>query len=308
MPKVGSFKFTASNDAFTIVDITGTTTDSSAIIELVFKDGATELGRQTFNGTTFTKTGLNVSIPANGTKVIDVYESLGSVGTNAGATGATTTIALTSYKYRNSNGVETATSSFSGNGVGASIVGNAMFVYKTKPTITNVALPTTVLAAGTQTIYQFSVTADAGGTVAWRTIKFNVATSGSAVVAGTPGSYVLYEQGQSTGLVNTACTAAGTSVATVTCTSTSDQEVSGSKTYTLKANVTAAPTSSSVSTSILSSGLAYASSTDAATVQGTVATFVWSDESLVPHSGASLSWTNDAFVKNLPTDSLTLTK
>ncbi len=302
MPKVASYKFTAFNDAFTIVDLSGTTTDSSSIIELVFKDGATELGRQPFNATSFTKTGLNVVIAANTTKVIDVYASLGSVGTNAGATGGNVGIALTSYKYRNSNGIETATSSFSGNGVGLSLVANPMYVYKTKPTITNVALPTTVLSNGTQTIYQFSVTADAGGTVAWRNIKFNIATSSAMVT-----SPILYDSAnQSTPLQNTTCFFS--SFTTVICASTQDQEVSGSKTYVLKAIVSGAVVTSSISTSIASSGLGYAAPTSAPTVQGSSATFVWSDESIVPHTNQTIDWNNDYLVKNLPTDSLTMTK
>ncbi len=301
MPKVASYKFTASNDSFTIVDISGTTTDSSAIIELVFKDGATEIGRQTFNGTSFTKTGLNLNVPANTSKIIDVYESLGTVGTNAGQTGATTSIALTSYKYRNSNGVETATSSFAGTGVASSLVGNAMFVYKTKPTLTNVALPSTVLNTGTQTVYQFMVTSDAGGTVAWRQLKLNVAANG----VGFTTVNIYDSANQSTPL--TGVTVATTS-SSITFTSSIDQEVSGSKTYVVKAFLTGSPVAgNSIAVNIPSSGLAHAPSTDYASVSSS-SSFTWSDESLLPHSASSLSWTNDNLVKNIPTDSLTMTK
>jgi hypothetical protein len=36
--------------------------------------------------------------------------------------------------------------------------------------------------------------------------------------------------------------------------------------------------------------------------------FVWSDQSVLGHSEQTLDWNNDYLVKNLPTDSQTLTK
>lgn len=298
MPKLASFKFTASNDSFTIVDIAASTTDSASVVELVFKDGATEIGRQPFNGNYATKTGLNVAVAANSNKVIDVYAQLGSVGTNAAATGGNIGINLTAVKSRNSNGVEATT-------YYPATSGNAVYVYKTKPTITNVALPTTVLNAGTQSLYQFSVTADAGGTVAWQYIKFNIATSGATTLS----SFNLYDAAnQSTPLTGVTVTynGAGTAIAS----STIDQEVSGSKTYVLKATVGGTLlTGASVSTNIASGGAAHAAPTTAgAVVTAGSTSFVWSDESIVPHDSSSADWSNDNLVKNLPTDSLTLTK
>ena len=301
MPIIASYKFTSSNDAFTIVDLSATTTNSSSIIELVFKDGATELGRQPFNGTSLTKTGLNLLVPANTNKVVTVYASLGSVGTNAGDTGANIQLTLTSVKSRNSNGVEATTAYVNG------ISGNAMYVYKTKPTITNNALPNgTVLNSGSQTVYAYKVTADVGGTVAWRTIKFNVASS-SPSGSFSVGTFNLYDAAnQSSVLTNTLCTLSG---ATVTCTSSTDQEVSGSKDYVLKATVTGSiVTGATISVNIPSSSLAHANPTDVVSAQATTASFVWSDEALTPHTGASLSWNNDNLVKVIPTDSETLTK
>ncbi len=179
-------------------------------------------------------------------------------------------------------------------------MGNPMFVYKTKPVITNVALPTSVLSNGTQTIYQYTVTADAAGTIAWRQIKFNVATT-SVTATG----FALYDSAnQSTALANTTCTLAGS---VVTCVSTQDQEVSGAKTYVLKATTAGATTNSSISVNIPSSGLGYVAPTAAGSV-GATSSFIWSDESVVPHTNLTSDWSNDYLVKNLPTDSLTMTK
>jgi hypothetical protein len=177
-----------------------------------------------------------------------------------------------------------------------------MYVYKTKPTITNVALPTTVLSGGTQTIYKFTVSADAGGTVVWRKIALNIATSGSAF---TVTGWTLYDSAnESTALANVSSVNTGS---IVTFTSTADQEVSGSKAYVVKAVVTGVATGA-ISTNITSSGFGFTAPANAATVQSTDATFVWSDESITTHSDTTADWNNDYLVKNLPTESLTLTR
>ncbi len=295
MPKVGSFKFAAQNDSYTIDELTANVSsikDATAIIELVFKDGATELRRQAFSGNIATATGLTISIPSNSSKIIDVYANLGAIGTGSASTSARVGLTLSGYEAINSNGVKSR--------YYPNISGNQMYAYKTKPTITNVALPTTVLNNGTQSIYQFMVTADAGGTVAWRTIKFNIATSTASVT-----SFNLYDSSnQSTTLSNTTCAYGGS---TVTCTSSTDQEISGSKTYVLKAIIAGAVVGASVSVNIANSGASFAASTDGAAVAGSP-TFLWSDESSQPHSYTTQDWDNDFLVRNLPTDSLTMTK
>ncbi len=300
MPKVASFKFTGQNDTFTITELTATTSDSSSIVELVFKDGAAELGRVPFDGTTATKTGLSIAIPYNSNKTVDVYVSLGSVGTGAGTSSANVGIALTAMKYRNSNGVETATSSMSGSGVAGSLQGNAMYAFKTKPVISNVALPTTVLAAGTMTIGKISVTADAGGTVDINKIIFNVSTS-SATIA-TPNLYDDADHGTALGTCSLITGNTQISCANV------NKAVSGSKTFVLKAVVSGTITTGSTVSTSISTPSTYAVPNVAAVVAATTASFVWSDESLLGHALTTADWNNDYLVKNLPTDSQTLTK
>jgi hypothetical protein len=92
--------------------------------------------------------------------------------------------------------------------------------------------------------------------------------------------------------------------------STVDQEVSGSKTYVVKALVAGTVlTGASVSHSIASGATAHTAPAAYTTVALTpTPTFIWSDEALTPHTGAQLSWNDDYLVKNIPTDSLTLTK
>ncbi|KKW36435.1 MAG: Glycoprotein gp2, partial [Candidatus Giovannonibacteria bacterium GW2011_GWA2_53_7] len=97
MPKVASFKFTGTNDAFTITQLfakVASTDAAAAIAELVWKDGATEVARQPMNGYGATSSGLSIAIPANGSKVLDVYANLGSIGTNAATTSANIGVSL----------------------------------------------------------------------------------------------------------------------------------------------------------------------------------------------------------------------
>ncbi len=297
MPKIASYKFTALNEAFTITELTATTTDPSAIIELVFKDGATELGRQTFDGNVATKTGLSIPISYNSNKVIDIYANLGSIGTGAGNSGANVGVALVSYKYQNSGGTNLDSGSI------ISLVGYPSYAYKTKPTITNVALPTTILTFGTQTIAQFSVTADAGGAISWEKIKLNVSKSQNVGYS----SVAIYDAAnQSVPLIGVTVS---TTSSSITLTSTQDQEVVGSKTYVVKATIIGIlQPGDTFSTSIGSSGLGYAAPTAATLAAATPATFVWSDESITGHSLTTNDWNTDFLVKNLPTDSQVLTK
>lgn len=301
MPKVGSFKFTALNEVFIIDELTtkvASAYDAAAIVELVFKDGATELKRQPMDGAIATATGLSISVGMNSSKVIDVYANLGEIGINAANTGTNVGVTLAGFESVNSNGVKTRTNT--------NLVGNNQYAYKTKPTITNVALPTTVLSGGTQTLYKFRVTAEVGGIVAWRKIALNIATS-SPSSSFTVSDYKIYDAAnESTQLSNVSSSNTGN---VITFTSSVDQELSGSKTYVVKAVVTGTiTTGASISTNFMSSGLGFVVPTDAATVQATSASFVWSDESIILHSGTTLDWNNDYLVKNLPTDSLTLIK
>jgi len=313
MPKVASFKYTSLYDTFTLKDMGVTTQGGSAISNVVFKVGATEVGRAAMNGSTATGTGLNVTVPANGTVVVDVYADLGPIGVGAATTSQNVAVTLVSTKYMNSNGVV----SYENN----TRAGNATYVFKTKPTISNVALPTSVLNTGTVTIGKVMITADAGGSLAWRRLVFNVATSspsGSFVISAP----VLYDAAdESTALSGITTTytnnggVTGAAGGVITASSTAgaaEQQISGSKTYVLKVTVTGAPvTGSAISTSLAASSTSRtAPSSDNAfgTTAGRFPTIAWSDMSALSHDETTSDWMDDYLVKNLPTDAQTVTK
>jgi hypothetical protein len=302
MPKVASFKFTGTNDAFTVDELTAKltgTAGAAAVSEIIFKDGATEIARQPvglINGIyTATSSGLSLAVPYNSTKIIDAYVNLGGIGTGFSTTSVNIGVTLDGFEYQNSNGVKTRDYT--------DRTGNPFYAFKTKPTITNVALPTSVLSAGTQSVAKFTITADAGGTVSWKKIRLNVASS-TGVTAGTWTIYDTANESQALSSVSASTTVNGV----VDFVSTIDQEVSGSKTYVVKAtlagNIVAG---ASFSVNIPTGAAAYVSPV-ANGVVATAASFVWSDESQLGHTVDTNDWFNDYLVKNIPTDSQTMTK
>jgi hypothetical protein len=260
--------------------------------------------RQAFNGTDLKMTGLNVPVAYNTNKVLDVYAVIAAIGTGNAAAGQDVGVSLYAMKHRNSNGVETTVP-------GLSLSSNSFYAYKTKPTIALSALPSTVLNPGTQTIAKFSITSDAGGPISWRKLVMSYAT---ATPSGTftLSNFNIYEDSnQSTPLTGVTVTVGTGSNTTVTFTSSStDQQVSGTKTYVIKADIggTGIVTGASLQTSFTNSGETFTAPTNAGNLIASTARFVWSDESVIPHSDTSADWNNGFLVKNLPTDSQTMTK
>jgi hypothetical protein len=179
-----------------------------------------------------------------------------------------------------------------------------MYAYKTKPTIAPVALPTSVLAAGSNvTVGKVAVTSDAGGAISWRKLSFNYTKSGAYSI----NTFALYDAAnESTALTGVTCTDTASTVACVS--AAVDQQVSGTKTYVLKANVTGTvSTGESLSVRVPTGVSSFSAPTDYASVAAG-STFTWSDESVIPHTGASADWNDNYLVKNIPTDGQTLTK
>jgi hypothetical protein len=215
----------------------------------------------------------------------------------------------------------------------AANMGNSFVLRKTKPVVTRQALSTTTLTSGLDMdLYKFQVSADSAGSVALKKIVFNVAESG----AFTMSNFRLRKGSTDIALADAAITdgtgadlKAGTLSASgqVVVIFTNEETISGSgNVYTLHAsiggtvnsgdsvsinfatdNTVAAPVTgyltndttvglvgANLDTAIAPSGIASASGT-----------FVWSDNSEVPHSyalgtaGGSRDWTQDLYVEDL---------
>jgi hypothetical protein len=300
MPKVASFKFTATNNSYTIktlaAKVPGGANAAAAIENVVWKVGGNTVATQPLNGTYATSSGLSIAVPANESVVVDAYVDLAAVGTGYASTTQNVGLTLDAFKHANSNGVEATDQT--------DRAGNATYVTKTVPTISNVALPSTVLANGTQTVGKFKVDADSAGAVAWKKVTFNV-TINDADAGGeiATSSWAIYEDGNGTAIASTVTQTANT----VSFVLTNEKQVSGSKTYVVKTTVSGSETDDSIGLSIASPSSAAAANTYAV-VAATSASFVWSDMSLVGHDATTADWLNDYKVKNLPTDTQTVSR
>ena len=215
--------------------------------------------------------------------------------------------------------------------------GNKMVLRKTKPVVTQQALSNTTLSAGERELYRVQVGADSAGSVALKQMTFNISKSPSVSLS----NFRLYRgsspidladiairNATSAGDLEAGAIPVGVNQAYVVVSFTSEDSISGAgNVYSLRANVAYTGTGNNVTTSLYRdpAGQTYTGylvnsatlgiyttanadiyhiDTNAAksnTAAG-LGTFVWSDNSEVPHSSAnqtSRDWINDYFVEDL---------
>ncbi len=231
------------------------------------------------------------------------------------------------------------------------LVGSLMVLRKGKPVVTKLTPSTLTLTSGAPTeLYKFQVAPDAdGGNIAWKQIVFQVTTSGgtglalsnfrllkgSTELSTTAGSEEVYIRRSTDGASITGSTALQTGYVVVRL--VNEESVTGSGTvYTLRATPTFTGTGASISTAFVRASTVVtgyiidgyptqtytgelsidpsvggASSTAGTTIYD--GTFLWSDNTDIPHSSASgansgsRDWTNDVYVSDL-TQSQSLTQ
>jgi len=160
------FKFLAANETYTLKEIqakVGSAAIGSVVSMVNFYDGATLLGSAPLaqsSNTAALVTGLNVSVPANTSKLITVKLMLNTIGTGAGTSQSNASVTLDSFKYADSQGVETTSTT--------DRTSNELYVYKAVPTVTSVDLVNTssLVNGSAQDLYKFTVSASSQGPVA----------------------------------------------------------------------------------------------------------------------------------------------
>lgn len=293
---VAMFKYTATNDAYTISELVFGLTAYTSVTSVVVKDGNTTVATGPGGTATVTLSNLNIKVDANTSKVLTVDLVLGNVAIGAGQSGENVKVTVSSTKYAPSSTgvVSTDTSQVP--------AGNNMYVVKAVPTITNVSLPSGALVAGSNTLAKFTITSN-GGSIGWTHMVFTYATS-SGVTITTP---TLWVDGGSQVTASSSVDVPNSRIVVDTAT---EQTIG---TFVLKATVGGVTTNSYVYTNIAnpSSSMTGFPKT-APTATATIATsFVWSDLSGsyttgTPHSMTTWDWYGDTLVKNLPTDSQSL--
>jgi hypothetical protein len=266
-----SFKFTATNDTYTLPQLVFSLTNASAVSQVNLMDGTTLIQSRpgaatvTFNGFAATP-----SVSANTTKILTVQLVLGGVGTGAGTSGSnalTTFVAASSLVRPSATGTAAYLTQ-------SNAAGNNMYVYASVPTIvagSGLPLPTGTLTVGTNTIAKFSVGTNGTGTVAWRKITFTAVKTAGPTIANT-GAVTLWNADTNTQItgygVATGLTG-GAGSGSITFYPTVEEQVSGTRNYVLKATVGGA----AASTDYINTSIAQPSTT---TVPGTFASLIGS--------------------------------
>lgn len=171
------FKFTAANETYTIKELqanVGSAAIGSVVSMVNFYDGATLIGSAPLAQETNTAaliTGLNIAVSANTSKLITVKLMLNTIGTNAGTSQSNASVTLDSVKYADSQGTETTSDT--------DRTSNALYVFKSVPTVSSVDLSNTssLVNGSAQDLYKFTVSASSQGPIALK--QFTLTTSWS---------------------------------------------------------------------------------------------------------------------------------
>jgi peptidoglycan hydrolase-like protein with peptidoglycan-binding domain len=306
-----AFKFAAVTAGFDVTDLTFTLASNAVVSSVELYDGATLVASKPGNSTV-TFNDLNWNIPANTNKVLTVKLVVGTVlDSGSGTTaGSNITVTLTDFSATN---ISTGGSDDSANDTGPAIennpAGTAMYAYASTPTITNLSLDGTNLGVGTTEISKFSVASN-GGTIGWKKIIFTVtrAIGGTDTLSNT----TLYDADTNTAIAGAvtysgSIEADGGTSGTIIFIATNEQQVAGTKNYSLKTDLAGTFANGNNITVKINQPSGYVAPAAYATVAGTTSSFTWTDTSASNHSETTLDWNNGLLVKNLPTNTQTRT-
>lgn len=306
-----AFKFAAVTDSYSLTDFTFTLGNASAVSQVALKDGSTTLATKP-GSTTVTFNGLNVAVAANTNKILTVELTLSPVGVGAGTTDSSLLTTLTDFTARNSGGTSAA-------GTEANPAGNNMYIYKAVPTVSQIALPNSDLAAGTNvTIAKFSVNTNGTGTVAWKQVMLEISKTATPTIT----SIALYNADSNTQITaatvfqndtnaDAACNGSDTACELLITVGTNADDdtvetVSGARNYEVRATIGGSiATTDSVSVKLDNNITSHANSAAFQTNKNSGAanntSFTWSDESAsATNDTGVLTWQKDYLVKNLP--------
>ena len=300
---MNAIKFTASNEAYKITKLMIKQSTSGAnnsvgkvIIEYPNSAGSTATAEAYLNSGEAYFYNLDFYVPKDDTAVLTVKAEIPTISTSA-ESGDTPQLDFDkdtgfSATGQSSNTVLTDVGS-------GDLTGNAMVVRKTRPTITEVSLPTTVLTNGEMVLAKFTIAADSAADVFFKELNFSYATTGDVGLA----SVKLYKSGNSTALNNAATP--DTNAKTVEIVLTSEETVAAGSpvTYELKGTISGATTNDSIYVTLKdSASSSYAgTSTDYDDLKVyETGGILWSDGSATPHSSDSRDYADCNYVKTLP--------
>ncbi len=303
---MNAIKFTASNEAYKITKLTIYQSTSGAndsigkvIIEYPNSAGSTVTAEAYLNSGYAYFYNLDFYVPKDDTAVLTVKAEIPTISTGAdsgdmprldfdkdtsfSATGQSSNTLVTNSSPSNLDDVN----------------GNAMVVRKTRPTITEVSLPTTVLTNGEMVLAKFTIAADSAADVFFKELNFSYATTDGVGLA----SVKLYKSGNSTALNSAASPNTGAKTVEIVLTSEETVPAGSSVTYELKGTISGASTNDSIYVTLkdsASSSYAGTSTTYDLLKLYETGGILWSDGSATPHSSSSADYADCNYVKTLP--------
>ncbi|MBI2459134.1 MAG: hypothetical protein HYV53_01105 [Parcubacteria group bacterium] len=308
---LAQFTFSAANEGFTIdklkLKVPNNFATSTTGITIKYRDkaGATQQSTQVLAfaaadvSATATYAGLTLYVPANGSANLDVYVDLTSVGTGAGASGASGAITFDWNEGFNATGDSGTSVTTVGS---ADLTNNTFYVRKSKPTFALLDAGT----APTTRLFKFSVVADNAGNIDIKQLAFNFVTSSATIT-----SVKLFDS-QGTALTTTGLTPTwnGTSANVSLLDSAIDDTVETigpvAVTYEVRGTVSSFVKNTSTITVSFAADTT-AGATVGAFTAGADGTYtanegnIWSDRSASAHTTATADWTNGFLLKDMTT-------
>ena len=332
--KVGSFRFTAQNSAFTVNELKIKVPTDAATgvgsVKLKWSNGGVDASKtltapvdgsaQTYATSTFT--GLGYVVPQNGNADLDVYVSLSTIDSRStNITGKAISVLIDwneGFSAKDSGGTEDTTAHASAdlNSAATSGKGTA-YLRGSVPTLSSTPITGTLTAGSNKSIGNVTITADSAGDIGWKKLSFTVSKT-AALTTGATTTLALWDGstevdgtfGTTTGaLVGGLDSLVNITSGNITFVATSEQEIAAgtSKTYVLKTTIGAMASgvaNDTIDVSIVNTATAVTTGT--ATAVGddmaTTESLTWSDRSSIStvHSESTSDWTNDYLVKTLP--------
>lgn len=322
---LGKYKFSATNEELKLTKARVTTAGAAGISNLSLYDGSTLVGGPVspdFGGTA-DFTGVNFVIPKDGTKVLTVKANLNSVSTSGVTSGTVVTVTLDAAANFEVRGTSAGSNTLLTTFAGTPLAANVKVMRKSKPTITLVALPSSVLTAGSPVVMRFTISADAAGDVSVKHINLTVTkNSASGTLAVTGGGVTdIRRVGDSTNLAGVSDLTSGVLSETLN----NEEVIAAGTSRTYDVRLTVAGTLSngdSVASNLAGDGAVAGTTTGlpaganpAFTVNSVATAFGWSDMSASAHTdggatytGATADFASGRYLKVLPSDSQTLSK
>jgi hypothetical protein len=295
------YRFDALYDAFNITELTFNISNVTAV-ELVYLTEFSGNSIATMSGvttTTLTFDGISIPIAADSHTEIAVRLVLSSVGVGAGTSGSAVTTDFNNGKaIPASTGVEAAITD-------NTTTGNAMYVYKAVPSITKVTHYDRQLRNEEEVLLKFAISS-IGDDISWTRLFFDV-TKDALTSLATSTTYLYDVTGGGQTLVAGTFTGtnygASASAATLEFDATAETFVSGTKTYELRATVSAANADFDYITTELDPYGTYVAPTSSTGVEtaDSDAFIIWSDMSVASHGTSTLDWASGYKILSSPT-------